>query len=240
MATFLPAETWEWDGSTWLRAGVNGPPLRRYDHAMAYDAKRKVTILFGGTASADGANPGFPTDTWTWDGTAWTRVATSGPSGRYRPKMVYDSQREVVVLFGGEHADDLHVESTAVWEWNGSQWLLQTSAGVEGRYLPAAVYDSSRREIVRFGGAADDVNHQFTIYDDTWVLRLRETWVDFGYAGNETGGFATPFNTLQEAAAFAPSGTIVNIKTGSSSEKLQLSKPMTINAIGGPAIIGAN
>jgi len=237
VATFLPAETWEWDGNIWVRAGTNGPPLRRYYHALAYDTKRKVTILFGGIASLDGANVNFPTDTWAWDGTGWRQVATTGPSGRYRPKMVYDAQREVVVLFGGEHAADLHTELTDVWEWNGSQWSLQTAAGVGGRYLPAVTYDSTRKEIVQFGGA-DFVNQQFTVYDDTWILRLRETWVDFSYTGNETGEFATPFNTLQKGVNFAPPGTIVKIKAGSTPETLQLIKPVTIEAIGGPVTIG--
>jgi hypothetical protein len=236
--TFLPAETWEWDGNTWERVGVDGPPLRRYEHAMAYDAKRKVALLFGGVASADGTNVNLPTDTWAWDGSAWRQVATTGPSGRYRPKMVYDSQREVVVLFGGEPPEDVHTELTDVWEWNGSRWSLQTATGVGGRDLPAVVYDSTRQEIVRYGGNADDVNHQFKVYDDTWILRLRQTWVDFSYLGNETGEFATPFNTLHEGSDFAPAGTILNIKAGSSPETLQLIKPVTIQAIGGPVIVG--
>jgi len=236
--TFLPASTWEWDGNIWVRAGVNGPPRRRYFHAMAYDAKRKVTLLFGGVASLDGTTFGFPTDTWAWDGAAWSQVATNGPSARYRPKMVYDSQRELVVLLGGESALDINTELSDVWEWNGSRWSLQTAAGSEGRYQPAVVYDSTRKNIVRYGGGAYDVNHKFTLADQTWILRLRETWVDFGYLGNETGEFATPFNTLLEGANFAPAGSIINIKAGSSPEKLQLIKPVTIQAIGGPVLVG--
>ena len=32
-------------------------------------------------------------DTWTWDGTTWTQVATTGPSPRVHFDMVYDNLR---------------------------------------------------------------------------------------------------------------------------------------------------
>ena len=40
-------ETWEWDGSAWTLRASDGPSPR-YDHAMAYDSARGVTVLFGG------------------------------------------------------------------------------------------------------------------------------------------------------------------------------------------------
>lgn len=231
------AETWEWDGTEWMSAGVRGPPLRRYFHAMVYDAKRKVTLLFGGGGEApfDGADIAVPTDTWAWDGTEWNRVATSGPSGRFRPKMVYDSQREVVVLLGGWINFNV---LTDVWEWNGTQWSEQSVSGLSKRDFPVVTYDSARKQITLFGGATEGSKGEFIKYDETWVLHLRETWVDFNYGGLQTGAFVTPFNTLRQAVEFAPPGTIVKIKAGSTPETLQLTKPATIEAIGGPVIIG--
>jgi hypothetical protein len=43
-----------------------------------------LSVLFGG-AGAIPNGPGFLGDTWTWDGTSWTQVATTGntPSARY-------------------------------------------------------------------------------------------------------------------------------------------------------------
>ena len=40
-------ETWEWNGTVWAQRVVSGPPAR-WLHAMAYDAARGVTVLFGG------------------------------------------------------------------------------------------------------------------------------------------------------------------------------------------------
>lgn len=64
---------------------------------MAYDSLRGRVVLFGG-AITNGALG----DTWEWDGTDWTQMATSGPSRRYGHALAYDSRRQRVVLFGGQ------------------------------------------------------------------------------------------------------------------------------------------
>jgi hypothetical protein len=64
---------------------------------MAYDVARGVTVLFGGNAGSDVGN----TETWEWNGTAWTQRLVSGPSARHYHAMSYDAARRVTVLFGG-------------------------------------------------------------------------------------------------------------------------------------------
>lgn len=55
------AETWEWDGTAWLRVEASAPG--RFNSAMAYEAGRKAVLRFGGW---DGeAREG---DTWRYDG----------------------------------------------------------------------------------------------------------------------------------------------------------------------------
>ena len=51
-------DTWEWDAASWVRAGVGGPPGRE-DHAMAYDSRRSITVVYGG--HGDDGDQG---DTW--------------------------------------------------------------------------------------------------------------------------------------------------------------------------------
>jgi hypothetical protein len=69
----------------------------------------------------------------------------------------------------------------------------------------------------------------------------RGVYVDFnytGFAGNETGLFNQPFNTLTEGVnALDPGGTL-SIKTGSSSARPTWTKAMTVTAFGGPVTIG--
>jgi hypothetical protein len=70
------ADTWLWNGSSWRRAEVEGPPAR--DEAyMAFDAARGVVVLFGGDSGA-----GLLGDTWEWDGSRWTRCDAPSTSCR--------------------------------------------------------------------------------------------------------------------------------------------------------------
>ena len=127
-----PAQTWEWDGGSWVQVDDMGPsggmvvfmPDR---HALlahsnvsgsktwerknevwtqvadtgpmavglAYDQSRSraVALAFDSTLSVF--------ETWEWDGTAWTVVADSGPSGRNSLGLAYDAKNKVTVLFGG-------------------------------------------------------------------------------------------------------------------------------------------
>jgi hypothetical protein len=49
-ATGYVADTWEWDGKNWTQINTTGAPSARGAHAMAYDAARQRTVLFGGTS----------------------------------------------------------------------------------------------------------------------------------------------------------------------------------------------
>src|SRR2546430_14962699 len=54
--------------------------------AMAYDAARGVTVLFGGHTGA----------TWEWDGTLWTYRPETGPTAN-SAAMAFDMARSVTV-----------------------------------------------------------------------------------------------------------------------------------------------
>src|SRR5688572_19775570 len=55
----LLAETWEWDGATWSQRSPATSPAARFAHAVAFDAARGRTVLFGGKNAA-----GLLSDTW--------------------------------------------------------------------------------------------------------------------------------------------------------------------------------
>src|SRR5260221_3467238 len=59
----------------------------RWGHAIAFDAGRGETILFGGAGS-----PAIVGDTWKWNGTKWTECRpTMHPSPRFWHAMAYDA-----------------------------------------------------------------------------------------------------------------------------------------------------
>jgi hypothetical protein len=56
-------ETWEWNGTVWTQRMIGGPSPRAA-HAMAYDASRAVSVLFGGVFQSRGGGPVFNDETW--------------------------------------------------------------------------------------------------------------------------------------------------------------------------------
>jgi hypothetical protein len=64
------------------------------------------------------------------------------------------------------------------------------------------------------------------------------TWVDFAYAGAETGAPSQPFNTLGEGVTAVPPGGAITLRGGTRLETLTISKPLKLQSIGGVTTIG--
>lgn len=196
----LLADTWEWDGTTWTENTTPGPPAR-YGHAMAFDSANEVAVLFGGQSGIP-FGQGVLGDTWTYDGTAWTQLQISGPSPRSFVKIVYDSARNRIVLFGG---------------WNGTQmvddtWELvldaQTSVDhsiEEGaaRWVlaPNVPNPFGERTEIRYSLPSSGLVH-ISIYDAAGALvrnLLDQT--------QSAGAHSVSWNGIDEEGRAAPSGT---------------------------------
>lgn len=232
-----PAYTWEWDGFDWeVHDTLTSGPPRRISSAMAYDAKRGEVVLYGGALSISAVDPLF-SDTWTWNGQTWTQKQVNGPGPRAYHGMIYDPVREKVLLFGGSHDNGSYLGD--LWEWDGTSWSQIPLTGPPGRIRPGFTYDAARGEGVLYSGLRRNSEGQVVPLPDTWRLRVRETWVDFNHNGSETGTFSQPFNTLAEAVQAATADTIVNIKPGSTTEVITISKPLRIHAPLGTVTIGS-
>lgn len=95
-ATWLN-DTWEWgDGTGWVKRQDMGPRSIAFPKITYTE---KGTVLF---ACKSGVFVGSG-QTWEWDGKLWTQHQDMGPKARYRCALVYDSQRDRVVLFGGDN-----------------------------------------------------------------------------------------------------------------------------------------
>ncbi len=71
-----------------------------------------------------------------------------------------------------------------------------------------------------------------------WLSAL-DSWADFNFQGfPESGTFSNPYKTMAAGINGVSYGGNLNIKTGSSSEKPAISKPMTLKAYNGPVTIG--
>lgn len=157
-------------------------PSKRVYHAMDYDLLRNVSVLFGGW---DNVVPFF-NDTWEWNQVSetWSLIAVVGgiaPSVRGRHCLVYDTSRNVFVLFGGRDGSTNYNDT---WEYNGatSTWVPITVAGgikPSIRYSSAMAFDSTRNVVVLFGG-----NTATGYSDETWEYNgATSTWTLITVAG---------------------------------------------------------
>lgn len=135
---------------------------------MAYDPVRRVTVLFGGLSRNANNTVTYRNDTWTFNGTTWSQVASpTTPPGREGHTLVYDPVRGGVLLIEG--SDGALQDFRDVWLFNGSTWTLIVGWAVaptpNTRGSGAFAYDPVRSEVVLTGGFS-----QGTTLNDTWVL----------------------------------------------------------------------
>jgi hypothetical protein len=115
-------------------------------------------------------------DWWSWssvDGN-WTQQGlVMSPPPRQDPSMVYDADRQNVVMFGGGEGNASSRNDT--WTWDGSAWTKRTPATRPTWRVQAAMADDpDNHQVVLFGGAdAEDSN---TLFGDTWA------WKDSNWA----------------------------------------------------------
>jgi hypothetical protein len=178
--------TYEWDGQQWHRVTSAGP-APRHGHRMVYDSSRQCILLFGGVQSV-GSGLVFFNDTWEWDGSIWTQVATIGPEARAQYSMAYDAVRERVVLFGGRSSTPEGAVTwyDDTWEWNGTAWAqVDDGNGPTARQNAGMVYDAARDHVVLFGGL-DYVDY----VGDTWEWD-GEAWTEVITEGPPCRAFHT-------------------------------------------------
>jgi hypothetical protein len=135
---------------------------------MVYDYAHRQIVLFGGLA----VNP-FA-DTWTYDGTTWTKLSTlNSPPARSGHGLAYDRGRNKVVLFGGYNGSSLLADT---WEFDGSDWTpITPQTSPPGRRLLGMTYDATRGRVIIFGGLENGDGNDTWDYDGTTWSQLATT-----------------------------------------------------------------
>lgn len=154
--------------ANWTEASPETSPPVRSGPAMAYDSLHGQAVLFGGTGTAK-EPPGTAdnlSDTWVWDGSAWTeKTPQTVPTARALHAMA--SGLGQVLMFGGAINGSVGLERDT-WVWDGANWTMQTPFGPSERYGTAMAYDSVHNQIVLFGGIGPAMPGSSFI-NDTWV-----------------------------------------------------------------------
>jgi hypothetical protein len=171
----------------WVQRTTAGPPDCNGPQ-LAYHAAQKLVYMYGGYAGGVSA---CTQQTWTYDvaTTTWTKLCDPCPPGpRYYHGMVYDSARQVLVLFGGFDGTAQHSD---LWELGASgQWQLKpliTTPPPRARF--GSAFDEKRSRLVIFGGQ-DSTD---ALLDDVWE-----------YDGQKwSGPFAPTVRPLPRRESFA-------------------------------------
>jgi hypothetical protein len=137
---------------------------------MAYVSGTGKALLFGGHEPSPTQLLG---DTWEWDGEGWTQVADVGPSPRMLAKLVYDSTRNVAVLFGGSSASGWAIDT---WEWDGENWTQIEDTGPDGQVAHETMtYDAAREVAVLDAGSVTSGGVGTWTWDGTVWTQLADT-----------------------------------------------------------------
>jgi len=173
-------ETWKWNGTDWTNTGTtlidaNGPLPGRINHVMAYDGYN--VMLFGGQGGS--SLVGTLNDTWTWNGTAWSKKApTTSPFGRYFAEACQSTTTALnVTMFGGYGGYSKLVNETWKWDGNLQTWtLLSPTTSPSARIGHCMAGGPSF--LVMFGGAnsAGECKNDTWKFDGTnWTLQTPAT-----------------------------------------------------------------
>ena len=167
LVSLVPKSDWH------LVKTVHAPPGRS-SASLAYDTRRSVATLFGGTTTwSQSKGWGSINDTWEWNGNDWTELHPAhSPSPRFGAGMAFDEMRGIAVLFGGS-GQDLNYQTTfnnETWEWNGEDWSeVVTSYSPPARQSPNMFFDPLRKTVVIYGGYNVDATTKENVFlDDAW------------------------------------------------------------------------
>lgn len=106
--------------------------------------------------------------------TATIEVTQVAPPARVGTAMVYDSRRQVMVLFGGSIGGNA-VELNDTWEYDGEQWRqVYPPQSPTRREDHLMAYDAKRGVVVLYGGDTTDETTLDEEFPDSEVLT--DTW----------------------------------------------------------------
>ncbi|MEO1483574.1 MAG: DUF4215 domain-containing protein [Myxococcota bacterium] len=157
-------DTWEYDGTRWVQTddGTGSAPSIRATPALGYERSSGRVVLFGGDV------PGADVlgDTWTYDGTGWTRLnPTEAPSPRTQGTFAWSGT--ALTFFGGTNPDGRPDDT---WTFDGSEWTrLEPAERAPGRSRHSMSASADGTGVLVFGGADGPVlNDSWTFDGATW------------------------------------------------------------------------
>lgn len=110
---------WTYRGGQWTSSELPFDLSYNTGHGAAYDEARRQLVFWGGIdnpTQPPRPETWFLTDSSTVGVAAWRSSEIDHPVARSYPTMVYDSEREVVVAFGGVRFTDAQVVAPEIYQ----------------------------------------------------------------------------------------------------------------------------
>lgn len=194
-----------WDGVAWARADttVTSAPATSQG-AFLYEPTLDRCVLFGGNTGTSASQLGL----WDWDGLQWAqRDGGAAPLGRIASGLVYDSARQVGLLFGGSPTGGFSYDGET-WELRPGGWNKRFDAGVGplARAYHGMAYDEARARTVLFGGE---------LRAGTSVRADGETW-EHDVSGWQLRSDAGPSPRLNALMTYDPRRSVTVLYGGTS------------------------
>ncbi|MEQ8274611.1 MAG: kelch repeat-containing protein [Deltaproteobacteria bacterium] len=183
-------DTWGFKDGAWIdmTPSQRGPSTRS-GHALAYDARRGVTVLFGGIDRAGTLRA----DVWSWNGFQWSceagdalslpsdgcaSVPSPAPTPRIAMASAYLATSNQVVIHGGceigsnrGECDPTAPRLDETWMWDGNTW--SQAEGPPAR-ADAAMTAVGPGQLLLFGGCDQTTSNEMFAscepLDDTWTF----------------------------------------------------------------------
>lgn len=204
-------QTWEWNGVTWTQAAPAANAGNRYQYGACYDTARSRVVMYGGATSQLLIPPS--NQTWEYDGTTWTQIATTGnPGPRERPAMCFHDGIARAVLFGGGNGSGV---TDQTWLYNGTAgtWTQVAITGTKppARNAATMVYDSLRNLCVLTGGqdAGGPLADTWTFDGATWTQQPTTTQA----VRDHSMAFFTPFSQAVKFGGFVTTPFVLSNET---------------------------
>lgn len=168
----LSVQTVHLSDANYVQAQITVKPEARGAHSMVFDPHNGVAVIFGGFSITGGWHSFGDTWIYSYTENSWTQLTLSPrPSARANHVMVYCSETNEIILYGGDGVTDTWSFDCATQTW--SQVVTATNPGVH--HSLALAYDSQENVVILFGGFGSDGMET----DDVWKFdcEIRE-WTE--------------------------------------------------------------
>ncbi|MFX1578453.1 MAG: Kelch repeat-containing protein [Promethearchaeota archaeon] len=182
-------DTWAYDlnTNTWENKSPLSAPGIRGGHAFAYDEESDRVILFSGQESGASETLENWNDTWAYDynTNTWENLEPINmPPPRLSAAMVYDSESDVCILFGGIPDGGSFVGDTWAYDYNTNTWTNMSPLVSPSNRVSSMAYDIESDRVVLYGGGGY-IFWPLVMHTDTWVYDYNSnTWSEMTPADN--------------------------------------------------------